>query len=300
MIKLFKNLLVFTFIFFTLQVSAQNNKQVGGFEGVHILIDGVKQDSVVLKNLKKENIADAEVYKDADILKAFNLNRSSRGVIIVTTKANINSFNNATLKKKMENIFSDRIRNKKVSDSLIAEGIVGHKIKADLDYISKSSPKKFKYIVNGNDVTKDSIAKITRIRIDKIEIKEQERKDVLGEIKVILRAPFNADHIYNFADISKQPEYPGGLQKFYDYLNEEIKYPKEDLKNGISGRVFLSFIVEKDGSLNDISITRGLSAGTNFEAKRALQESGKWIPGFLEGQPVRTKYNININFSANK
>jgi len=105
--------------------------------------------------------------------------------------------------------------------------------------------------------------------------------------------------VYDFVSIDKQPEFPGGIAKFYKYLGGSIKYPKMAQDNNVQGKVFLSFIVEKDGSLTDIQITRGLGNGTDEEAIRVLKESPKWNPGSSNGMAVRVKYNINVNFTLN-
>jgi TonB family protein len=109
----------------------------------------------------------------------------------------------------------------------------------------------------------------------------------------------NLDKVYDFVSIEKQPEFPGGIAKFYKYLGGSIKYPKMAQENNVQGKVFLSFIVEKDGTLSDVQITRGLGSGTDEEAIRVLKESPKWNPGISNGQPVRVKYNINVNFTLN-
>lgn len=105
--------------------------------------------------------------------------------------------------------------------------------------------------------------------------------------------------IYDFVSIEKQPEFPGGIRKFYQYLSASIKYPKMAQENNVQGKVFLCFVVEKDGSLTDVQITRGLGSGTDEEAIRVLKESPKWNPGISNGIPVRVKYNINVNFTIN-
>lgn len=107
----------------------------------------------------------------------------------------------------------------------------------------------------------------------------------------------NTDDIYDFVSIEKQPEFPGGIAKFYKYVGSNIKYPKLAQDNNVQGKVFLSFVVEKDGSLSDIQITRGLGSGTDEEAIRVLKESPKWNPGIKNGFAVRVKYNINVNFT---
>ncbi|RNL50276.1 M56 family metallopeptidase [Pedobacter jejuensis] len=114
-------------------------------------------------------------------------------------------------------------------------------------------------------------------------------------------APSNTDDkkIYDFVSIEKQPEYVGGMKKFYEYLGRSIKYPTLAQQNNVQGKVWLSFTVEKDGSLSNIQITRGLGSGTDEEAQRVLAESPKWLPGIQNSKPVRVKYNININFTLN-
>lgn len=105
--------------------------------------------------------------------------------------------------------------------------------------------------------------------------------------------------VYDFVSIEKQPEFPGGIAKFYGYLSKAIQYPPMAQENNVQGKVFLSFVVEKDGKLTDITVTRGLGSGTDQEAIRVLKASPRWNPGIQNGKPVRVKYNINVNFTLN-
>lgn len=105
------------------------------------------------------------------------------------------------------------------------------------------------------------------------------------------------NQVYDFVSIEKQPEFPGGINKFYAYVGKNLKYPSMAVENNVQGKVFLSFVVEKDGKLTDITVTRGLGSGTDEEAVRVLKSSPRWTPGIQNGKPVRVKYNININFT---
>ena len=93
------------------------------------------------------------------------------------------------------------------------------------------------------------------------------------------------------------PNYPGGLEKFYKYLGDNIKYPPMAAENNIQGKVLVSFTVEKDGSLTDLKVERKLGYGTDEEAMRVLKLSKRWNPGMQNGKPVRVKYNIPISFN---
>ncbi|WEK19117.1 MAG: TonB family protein [Candidatus Pedobacter colombiensis] len=106
--------------------------------------------------------------------------------------------------------------------------------------------------------------------------------------------------IYDFVSIDKQPSFPGGMAQFYTYLKKELKYPEEAIKNNVHGKVFLSFTVEKDGTLNDIKVERKLGSATDEEAVRVLKASPKWIPGTQNGKLVRVKYNLPIVFNSGK
>jgi len=100
-----------------------------------------------------------------------------------------------------------------------------------------------------------------------------------------------------FVELEVQPDFPGGMDKFYKYLSKAIRYPAMAQENGIQGKVFLSFIIEKNGSLTDIKVEKKLGYGTDEEAVRVLNGSPKWMPGIQNGKAVRVKYNIPINFA---
>jgi len=104
------------------------------------------------------------------------------------------------------------------------------------------------------------------------------------------------DKIYNFVSIKNPPTYPGGLQAFYKFLGTNIKYPEMAAKNNVQGKVLVSFVVEKDGSLSDIKIERSLGSGTDEETVRVLKLSRNWNPGIEDAKPVRVKYNIPVSF----
>jgi TonB family protein len=104
--------------------------------------------------------------------------------------------------------------------------------------------------------------------------------------------------VYNHVTVSNPPTYPGGVQKFYRWLGATIKYPNIASENRIQGTVYISFNVEKDGTLNDIKVDgRKLGFGLEEEAIRVVRLSKRWNPGMENGKPVRVKYNIPIKFS---
>jgi periplasmic protein TonB len=102
--------------------------------------------------------------------------------------------------------------------------------------------------------------------------------------------------IKDFASVEVLPEFQGGEKAFGAFLSKNINYPPMARENNISGRVFVSFVVEKNGQLTDIKVLRGLGYGTDEEAVRVLKKSPAWKPGVQNGRPVRVQYTIPIFF----
>jgi protein TonB len=100
-----------------------------------------------------------------------------------------------------------------------------------------------------------------------------------------------------FTAVEKQPSFPGGDAKFGAYLGKAIRYPAIARENNVTGRVILTFVVERDGSLTDIKVVRGIGSGCDEEAVRALKASPKWTPGIQNGKPVRVQYSVPVAFS---
>ncbi len=97
--------------------------------------------------------------------------------------------------------------------------------------------------------------------------------------------------------IDKMPEFPGGDQGRLQFLINNIKYPKEAREKGDQGTVYCTFVVEKDGSLTDFIILRGVSESLDKEVLRVLSLSPKWNPGVLAGENVRVQFNMPVKFT---
>lgn len=108
------------------------------------------------------------------------------------------------------------------------------------------------------------------------------------------------EKIYTFVALENPPKFPGGIAEFYKFLGENIKYPEAAYQNKIQGNVFVSFVVEKDGSITNVKVDKGLGYGTDEEATRVLSVSPNWIAGTQNGKAVRVKYNIPIKFALNR
>lgn len=92
------------------------------------------------------------------------------------------------------------------------------------------------------------------------------------------------------------PEFPGGEQAMMKFVSENVQYPEEAKEKEISGRVLVGFIVEKDGSVNEVKIVRGIGGGCDEEAVRVVKAMPKWKPGKQDGKTVRVSYTMPFFF----
>ncbi|HBK89552.1 MAG: energy transducer TonB [Cyclobacteriaceae bacterium] len=102
------------------------------------------------------------------------------------------------------------------------------------------------------------------------------------------------DEIFTVVEESAAPK--GGMQAFYKFVSDKIKYPAQARRMGIEGRVFVEFVINKDGSLSDVRAIKGIGAGCDEEAVRIVQSSPAWSPGKQRGKPVKQRYTLPIIF----
>ena len=100
-----------------------------------------------------------------------------------------------------------------------------------------------------------------------------------------------------FTIVEVMPEYPGGENARQLYLTQNIQYPVKAKENNIQGTVYVNFIVEKDGSLSNFKILKGIGSGCDEEVVRVMKNMPKWKPGTQRGQPVRVLINFPVKFS---
>lgn len=100
--------------------------------------------------------------------------------------------------------------------------------------------------------------------------------------------------VYSTASVEVMPDYPGGIEKFLQWVGSNYKYPPAAQEAGVSGRMIIQFVVEKDGSLTDIQVPRDLGYGTGEVAKKLLAKSKKWKPGVQNGRNVRVQYTLPL------
>lgn len=162
------------------------------------------------------------------------------------------------------------------------------------------------------ETTKDAVLSFS---FPAMKSKEVSVKDVLGNLKVQLYSDGStqrsqpvpaavpavpqkprdpSDQVFTVVEV--MPEFPGGQGALLQFLARSVKYPVIAQENGIQGRVTASFIVEKDGSISDIEVIRGVDPSLDKEAVRVLSQMPNWKPGTQRGKEVAVKYTVPVTF----
>ncbi|MEY2922090.1 MAG: Protein TonB [Bacteroidota bacterium] len=149
--------------------------------------------------------------------------------------------------------------------------------------------------------------------LEAIEIKEIPYKDKLNNLKAdpdgydtVVAEPGpeineqDENLIYNVAGIEVKPEFPGGNNKLASYISNNFVYSDEMKEAELKGKVFATFVVERDGFLTDIKIIRGLGYGTEEAVLRILKRMPRWMPGEQNSKKVRCAYSFPITIYATK
>ncbi len=141
---------------------------------------------------------------------------------------------------------------------------------------------------------------------DEIEIKEETKMDFNMEVNQQTKMPDlvyqpaapeveeTTDEIFVVVETAAMPK--EGISKFYEFVSENLRYPAQARRMQVEGKVFIEFVVNKDGSLTDIIVVKGIGAGCDEEAMRVLKLAPPWNPGRQRGKPVRQRMVLPIFF----
>ncbi|MCC7244321.1 MAG: TonB family protein [Saprospiraceae bacterium] len=118
-----------------------------------------------------------------------------------------------------------------------------------------------------------------------------------SELEVVEQPKIEPEKTYELFDIQKPPSFPGGEKELFKYLSENIKYPALARENNLQGRVTLTFVVNKDGRISDVTILKDpVGGGCGKEAVRVVGEMPRWVPGEANGNPVKVRYTLPVMF----
>lgn len=151
-------------------------------------------------------------------------------------------------------------------------------------------PPKFTDVLN---IVEDDIDLEEELEIEDTEISED------TEIEIIDIGSDEDEEVEDaqvFMVVEQMPSFPGGDAALMKYLGDNVKYPAIAQEHGIQGRVYVSFVVSKDGTIRDVTVGRSVDPALDNEAIRVVKTMPKWTPGKQRGKAVNVKYMLPVNF----
>jgi protein TonB len=144
------------------------------------------------------------------------------------------------------------------------------------------------------EIVEDDVVIDSEVKFEDDETSEDKVVEIYAPV-INMDAEETEDEI--FVIVEDMPTFKGGdINKFREWVQKRVRYPELAAENGIQGRVFISFVVETNGTVSSVTITRSVDALLDEAAKEAVAASPKWEPGMQRGRPVRVRYSIPIIF----
>jgi protein TonB len=143
------------------------------------------------------------------------------------------------------------------------------------------------------NIVKDDVEVEDDIEIDV----EADQETVMDDFVPVFEEEEEVAEMEIFTVVEAMPDYPGGDAARMQFLQDNIKYPQMARESGIQGTVYVTFVVETDGSVTDVRVLRGIGGGCDEEAIRVIKLMPKWNPGKQRGKPVRVQFNMPIKFT---
>ena len=222
------------------------------------------------------------------ILTVKNIVDEQRAKVAITQVTELTALNQP--KKKAE------VKQKKVE--VIPEKVV-ERVKSSIKFTAPIIKKDEEVKPEDEIKTQDQLNE-SKTAIGTFDVKGND--DANGEVlkaKELIAQPEPPKHEEEskvFDIVEQMPSFPGGPAALMKFLSENIKYPVVAQENGVQGRVVVAFVVERDGSITDVHIARGVDPSLDKEAVRVVKSMPKWTPGKQNGSAVRVKFNVPVAF----
>ena len=133
--------------------------------------------------------------------------------------------------------------------------------------------------------------------VDMSAFQRQEEATNIEITPVVVEEEEEEEEQQIFTVVENDPEFPGGMEALYKYLRQNIKYPQLARDNNITGRVYVTFVVERDGSIANPRVLKDIGGGCGQEAIRVVKSMPKWTPGKQRGKAVRVQFNLPVSFN---
>ncbi|MFO7863428.1 MAG: energy transducer TonB [Salinivirgaceae bacterium] len=160
------------------------------------------------------------------------------------------------------------------------------------DKIEPPPPPPKKKVIEELMVVEDNTDIEEELNIDT----EANEETTIRQTTITIDEPIEEKEEEIFIMVEQMPEFPGGPSALFKFISQNTKYPPIAKENGIQGKVFVQFVVGKDGNIGQVEILRGIDPSLDKEAMRVVKSMPNWTPGKQRGKPVFVRYRVPINF----
>jgi len=235
-----------------------------------------------LKNLYYKRRSDMKNLKLQWIVSSLDYNRNG-AELIATYWASVNYVKTSVNKEESADVKYEMIINEEGKISSLRELEIKNLISFDLDAFQDSIGEETGWLPDEVEKVENPTAQPTATSV------ETGNPDARYEGK-----------LYDLGSVDVAPEYQGGSRALARYLSSALRYPVEARENKTQGKVYIGFVVERNGTLTDFKVIKGIGSGCDEEAIRVLKSSPAWKPGMAAGIPVRTSYVQPITYQINE
>jgi protein TonB len=199
---------------------------------------------------------------------------------------------------ELSNITKKEVKVEKKTPVKIEEAKPVEKVKSSVKFVPPVIKKDSEVKPEEELKSQDDLNK-TKTAIGSFDVKGND--DTGGEVlkaKEVIAQPEPPKEEENkvFDVVEVMPSFPGGQGALMQWLSKNIKYPVVAEENGVQGRVVVTFVVEKDGSITDVNVVKSVDPSLDKEAQRVVKSMPHWIPGKQNGSAVRVKYTVPVTF----
>ena len=221
------------------------------------------------------------------------------GIIVgVNAIIEANSKEEISAEVELSQIAKKEVKVEKKAPVKIEEAKPVEKVKSSVKFVPPVIKKDSEVKPEEELKSQDDLNK-TKTAIGSFDVKGND--DATGEVlkaKEVIQQPEppKEEETKVFDVVEQMPSFPGGQGALMSWLSSNIKYPVVAEENGVQGRVVCTFVVERDGSITDVKVVRGVDPSLDKEAVRVLKQMPHWIPGKQNGSAVRVKYTVPVTF----
>jgi len=185
-------------------------------------------------------------------------------------------------------------RNESIFDGMSEEAIEEEQIPVTEETPPEEIPPPEVTVTDLFEIVEDDVVIDNEVKFEDDETSEDKVVEIYAPV---LQAEEEATEEEIFVIVEDMPKFRGGdINKFREWVQKRVRYPELAAENGIQGRVFITFVVEPNGTVSNVSVTRSVDQLLDDAAKEAVAASPKWEPGMQRGRPVRVRYSIPIIF----